>query len=79
MKNSLKDNRKLLFNWACKGLKYFLLILLGLAIALIVSHAFGAVSLVGLLLSASIWLWLLRIAVFLFSLFAIAMMIESWS
>ncbi|BAZ53512.1 hypothetical protein NIES4103_61900 [Nostoc sp. NIES-4103] len=78
MKNSLKDDRNVLFNWACKGLKYFLLILLGFAIAVIVSHVFGAVSLVGILLSTSVWIWFLRIAVFLFCLFAIAMMIESW-
>lgn len=79
MKTSLRNDRNLLFKWACKGLKYFLLTLLGFAIALVVSHVFNAVSLVAILLSASVWIWFLRIAVFLFCLFAIAIIIESWS
>jgi hypothetical protein len=78
MKTNLKNNQNLLFNWACKGLKYFLFILLGFAIALVVFHAFGAVSIVAMLLSASIWIWFARIAVSLFCLFAIAIVVESW-
>ena len=78
MKTNFKNHQNLLFNWACKGLKYFLLTLLGFTIAFVVSHVFGAVSITGMLLSASLWLWFFRIAVFLFCLFAVAMMIESW-
>ncbi|WP_373529578.1 hypothetical protein [Nostoc sp.] len=74
----LKDDNNMLLNWTGKGLKYFLLTLLGLAIALVLSHVFGAVSIVAMLLSVSIWIWFARIAVSLFCLFAIAMIIESW-
>lgn len=78
MKTNIKNNQNLLFNWACKGLKYFLFTLLGFAIALVLFHVFGAVSIVGILLSASVWIWFARTAVFLFCLFAIAMILESW-
>ncbi|MEH2450887.1 hypothetical protein [Nostoc sp.] len=75
----IKDDNNLLLNWTGKGLKYFLVTLLGVAIALVLSHVFGAVSIAGMLLSTSLWIWFVRIAVFLFCLFAIAMIIESWS
>ncbi|MEA5505115.1 hypothetical protein VB735_18780 [Halotia wernerae UHCC 0503] len=78
MKTNLKDDKNLLLKWAGKGLKYFILTLLGFAIALVVSDVFGAVSLTAILLSPSIWIWFLRVAVFLFCLFAIAMILESW-
>ncbi len=78
MKPNLKDNDNLLFKLFCKGLKYFLLSLLGLAIALVVSHTFEADTIVGMLLSASLRLWVGRIAIFLVCLFAIAMIVESW-
>ncbi|MEH1765103.1 hypothetical protein [Nostoc sp.] len=78
MKPSFKDNDNLLFKWFFIGLKYFLLGLLGLVIALVVSHALGANAIVGMLLSASLWLWVARIGIFLMCLFAIAMIFESW-
>ncbi|MEH2026943.1 hypothetical protein [Nostoc sp.] len=78
MKPSLKDNDNLLFNWFCTGLKYFLLALLGLGIAFVVSHTLGANAIVGMLLSASLRSWVAKIAIFLICLFAIAMMVESW-
>lgn len=78
MKPSLKDNDNLLFNWFCQGLKYFLLALLGVVLAFVVSHAFGAEMIVGMLLSASLWVWVARIAISLVCLFAIAMITESW-
>ncbi|MEH2289230.1 hypothetical protein [Nostoc sp.] len=78
MKPSLKDNDNLLFRWFFIGLKYFLLALLGLGIAFVVSQTFGANAIVGMLLSASLWLWVARIAIFLICLFAIAMIYESW-
>ncbi|WP_375472724.1 hypothetical protein [uncultured Nostoc sp.] len=56
MKPSLKDNDNLFFRWFCIGLKYFLLALLGLGIAFVVSHTFGANAIVGMLLSTSLWL-----------------------
>jgi hypothetical protein len=74
----LKDDNNMLLNWTGKGLKYFLLALLGVAVAFVVSHVFGAVSIVGILLSASLWIWFARIAVSLFCLFAIAIVVESW-
>ncbi|MCC5623040.1 hypothetical protein [Nostoc sp. CHAB 5715] len=79
MKINLKDDENLLFKWFCQGLKYFLLTLLGLAIALVLSHVFSAVSIVGMLLSTNLWICFERIAVSLFCLFAIAMIVESWS
>ncbi|MDF5737402.1 MULTISPECIES: hypothetical protein [unclassified Nostoc] len=79
MKINLKDDENVLFKWFCQGLKYFLLTLLGLAIALVLSQVFGAISIVGMLLSTSLWIWFVKIAVSLFCLFAIAMIIESWS
>lgn len=79
MKPSLKDNDNLLFKWFCQGLKYFLLALLGLVVAYVLSQVFGAVSVVGMLLSESLRIWVARIAIFLVCLFAIAMIFESWS
>ncbi|MEJ6481348.1 hypothetical protein N0Y54_08395 [Nostoc punctiforme UO1] len=74
----LKDDNNILLNLTGKGLKYFLLTLLGVAVAFVVSQVFGAVSIVGILLSASLWIWFARIAVSLFCLFAIAIVVESW-
>ncbi|MFW9262265.1 hypothetical protein [Nostoc sp. CALU 546] len=74
----LKDDNNMLLNWTGKGLKFFLLVLLGVAVAFVVSHVFGAVSIVGILLSASLWIWFARVAVSLFCLFAIAIVVESW-
>jgi hypothetical protein len=77
MKNNLTDDRNLLFKWTCKGLKFFLLILLGFAIACIMSQVFGASIIVQMLLSSSVWEWLGRIAVFIFCSFAVAIIYES--
>jgi hypothetical protein len=66
-----------LFRLASKGLKYFLLMLVGIAIAFVLSHTFGSVPI--LLLLQSTWLWVARVAISLLCLFAIAMMIEFWS
>jgi hypothetical protein len=79
MKINLKNDENLLFKWFCQGLKYFLLTLLGLAIALVLSHVFGAVSIIAMLLSPGLWIWVVRIAISLVCLFAIAMIVESWS
>ncbi|NJM73527.1 MAG: hypothetical protein HC862_27285 [Scytonema sp. RU_4_4] len=77
MKTNFSDNNNLLFKLASKGLKYFLLTLLGFTIAYIVSTIFGAVPVIKILLTPSLWQWLLRIAVFIFCLFAIAIIFES--
>jgi hypothetical protein len=79
MKPSLKDNGNLLLKWFGHGLKYFLLALLGVALAFVVSHTFGAYIIVGMLVSAGLWIWIVRIAISLVCLFAIAMIVESWS
>ncbi|MBW4606943.1 MAG: hypothetical protein KME22_06875 [Hassallia sp. WJT32-NPBG1] len=78
MKTNLTTDDNLLFKWACKGLKYFLLTLLGFAIACILSAVFGAFPIMNMLLSLSVWGWFFRIAVIILCLFAIAMIIESW-
>jgi len=77
MKSKLNGDSNLLFIWACKSLKYFLLTLLGFAIALVISQVFGADTIVQILLSLSVLEWLLRIAVFIFCFFAIAIIYES--
>ncbi|MBD2728557.1 hypothetical protein H6G96_20100 [Nostoc sp. FACHB-892] len=78
MKPNFKDNDSLLLRWFFKGLKYFLLALLGLAVVFVVSHTFGAITIVAMLLSEIVWIWVARIAISLVCLFAIAMIIESW-
>ncbi|WP_334913041.1 hypothetical protein [Nostoc sp.] len=78
MKTNHKDNQNPLLTLTGRGLKYFMLTLVGFAIALIVFHVFGAFSLVQILLSISVWIWFGRVAVSLFCLFAIAMIFESW-
>ncbi|PMB44776.1 hypothetical protein CEN39_27875 [Fischerella thermalis CCMEE 5201] len=77
MKTNLTDGRNFLFQWASKGLKYFLLTLLGFAIAYVISRVFGAYVIVQMLLSPSLWIWLFRIAMFIFCFFAIAIIYES--
>lgn len=79
MKTNLKREQNSILKLACKGLRYFLLTLFGFAIVIVLSQVFGAVPIVRILLSPSLWIWFLRIAVFLFCLFAIAMIFESWS
>ncbi len=79
MKTDLKNKQNRLLKWASKGLKYFLLALLGCTIALVVSHAFNIVVMIKVLQSLELWILFLRIAIFLFCLFAIAMIIESLS
>jgi hypothetical protein len=76
MKSNL-SNHNLLFNWACRGLKYLLLILLGFSLAYVISKIFGFVVIVQILHSSSIWKWFLRGAVFIFCLFSFAMISES--
>jgi ABC-type Na+ efflux pump permease subunit len=77
MKTKLNDDCHLLFNLACKSLKYFLLTLLGFALALVISSVFGAYTIVQMLLYPSIWEWLFRIAVSILCFFAVAIIYES--
>lgn len=78
MKPTLKDNDNVLFRLFCKGLKYFLLVLLGVALVFVVSQTFRADMIVGILLSEILWIWVARMAISLVCLFAIAMIFESW-
>lgn len=78
MKTNLKNDRILLFKLTCKGLKYLLWILLGLAAALVISHVFGTASITKILLFPSLWVWFLRLVAFLLCLLMIAMILESW-
>ncbi|WP_315790975.1 hypothetical protein [Fischerella sp. JS2] len=77
MKTNLTDEHNFLFKWACKGLKFFLLTLLGFAIAYVISKVFGVSTIVQMLLHPSVWEFFFRIAVFIFCLFAIAIIYES--
>ncbi len=76
-KTALSDDYNLLFKLAYKGLKYLLLALLGIVIAYIVSTVFEAVPIVKMLLSPNLWQWFVRIGVFIFCMFAIAIIFES--
>ncbi|MDF5722600.1 MAG: hypothetical protein PUP91_19350 [Rhizonema sp. PD37] len=76
MKTNLKDDHNLLLKWVIKGLKYFLLALVGFAIAYVISICFGRVD-VGikmLLFSANL---ILRLGTLLFCLIVVAIIIES--
>ncbi|MCC5620638.1 hypothetical protein [Nostoc sp. CHAB 5715] len=77
MKHHLTDDGNFLFNSACKVLKFFLLSLFGFVIAYVISQVFGVDTIVQMLLSPSLWEWLGRIAVFIFCLFAVAIIYES--
>lgn len=79
MKTNIKRDQNRFLNWAGRGLKYWLLALVGVAIAVTVARVFGANSVVGWLLSASVWVWFWRVGMFVFCLFAIAIILESWS
>ncbi|MCX7592572.1 MAG: hypothetical protein N2235_02195 [Fischerella sp.] len=78
MKTNFTNDYNPLFKVAARGLKYFLLTLLGFAIAYVMSTVFGVVPIVQMLQSAILWQWLLRIFLFIFCLFAIAMILDSW-
>ncbi len=78
MKSNFDQKKNQLLIWAGRGLKYFLLMLVGLAIAFIISHTFTILPILGLLKSSDTWLWIARAAISLFCLFAIAMIFESW-
>jgi hypothetical protein len=73
----MTDNQyRRLFHLASKFLKYFLLLLLGFAIAYVMSMSFGALTLASSLLPLIMgWVWRLGLA--LVCLFALAMIIES--
>lgn len=79
MKAKFTNHQNLLFNWACKILKYFMLALLGFAIAYVISHVLGVGLIMQLLLSPILWTLISRVAVVIFCLFAIAMIYESWA
>ncbi|MBW4430307.1 MAG: hypothetical protein KME28_00660 [Pelatocladus maniniholoensis HA4357-MV3] len=78
MKTNLQNEYNLLFKFAVKGLKYFVLALVGFAIAYVISTVLNAVPIVQMLLSPSLWQWMMRIAVFIFCMFAIAIILDSW-
>ncbi|MCP6761536.1 MAG: hypothetical protein NHB32_22985 [Fischerella sp. CENA71] len=78
MKTNLQDGYNLLFKFAVKGLKYFVLALVGFAIAYVISTVLNAVPIAQMLLSPILWKWMMRIAVFIFCMFAIAIILDSW-
>ncbi|PMB52280.1 hypothetical protein [Fischerella thermalis] len=78
MKTNLQDDYNLLFKFAVKGLKYFVLALVGFAIAYVISTVLNVVPIAQILLSPILWQWMMRIAVFIFCLFAIAIILDSW-
>ncbi|WP_256871681.1 hypothetical protein [Nostoc sp. TCL26-01] len=78
MKSNFNNKQNPLLVWFGRGFKYFSLMLVGLAIAFVVSHAFGIVVILALLRSPDTWTWIGRLAISLFCLFAMAMIFESW-
>lgn len=78
MKTNLQDDYNLLFKFAVKGLKYFVLALVGFAIAYVISTLLNVVPIAQILLSSILWQWMMRIAVFIFCMFAIAIILDSW-
>ncbi|PMB24752.1 hypothetical protein [Fischerella thermalis] len=78
MKTNLQDDYNLLFKFAVKGLKYFVLALVGFAIAYVISTVLNVVPIAQILLSPILWQWMMRIAVFIFCMFAIAIILDSW-
>ncbi|PMB00870.1 hypothetical protein CEN50_01470 [Fischerella thermalis CCMEE 5268] len=78
MKTNLQDDYNLLFKFAVKGLKYFVLALVGFAIAYVISTVLNVVPIAQILLSSILWQWMMRIAVFIFCMFAIAIILDSW-
>ncbi|MCF4967790.1 hypothetical protein CV014_12040 [Nostoc sp. CMAA1605] len=78
MKKNLQDKQNPLLILTGTGLKYFVLTLAGFAIAIVVFQVFGASALTEILLSGAVWIWFLRVAALLFSLFAVGMIVESW-
>ncbi|MBD2775618.1 hypothetical protein [Iningainema tapete] len=75
MKTNVTEDRNLLFKWASKGLKYFLLTLLGFTIAYVLSQVFQASPIAQMLLS--MWIWFFRVAIFIFCMFVLAIILES--
>ncbi|BAY13558.1 hypothetical protein [Calothrix sp. NIES-2098] len=71
-----QENNNFLFRLASRILKYLLLFISGLAIALVMSTSFGASHLIMMLLPL-IGQWLGRLALILLGLFAAAMIVES--
>ncbi|WP_044500508.1 hypothetical protein [Nostoc sp. PCC 7107] len=78
MKTHHEDKRNPLLILTARGLKFFMWTLVGLAIAFVVFHIFGAIAIANSLLSFDVWVWFARVAASLFCLFAIAMIFESW-
>lgn len=62
---------------AFKCVKFFLLVMFGFANTYVISHVFGIYAIVQILVSPSIWEWLLRIAVFIFCFCGAAVIYES--
>jgi len=79
MKSNFDNKQNVILLWAGRGVKYFLLMLVGMAIAFVVSHTFTVVPVLMLLRSPDTWIWIARVAISLFCLLAIAMIFESWS
>lgn len=77
MKTNFQDKQNLLLILTGRGLKYFVLTLAAFAIAIVVFQIFGVSALTEALLSVAVWIWFLRVAALLFSLFAIGMIFES--
>ncbi len=77
MKTNLTGDRNILFKWACKSLKFFLLTLVGFAIACVMSQVIGAEAIAQMLLSVSVWEWLGRTAIFILCWLSVAIIYES--
>jgi hypothetical protein len=67
----------LLMRLASKVLKYFLLVILGFAIAYILSTAFNALPIAKILLPFVVF-WFQKLGIILLCLLATAVILESW-
>jgi len=77
MKTNLTDDHNMLLKLVTKGLKYFLLVLVGFAIAYVISIILGGTQIVSPLLP-SLGDWVVRLGTILLCLIGIAIIVESW-
>ena len=76
MKTNFTDDHNLLFKLGSKALKYFLLALVGFAIAYVISTSLGG-SYIATSVLFLVGYWVLRLGIILFCLIATAIILES--
>lgn len=74
--NKHTNEHRTLFKWACRGVKYFFLFLVGLSTVLVLSVAFGLLHVMMLVLTP-LFPWIVRFAAMIFCFLAVAIVLES--